>query len=156
MKKNPIRTLGIVFAGIGFTELAAALVMLAVKGDATDLLAFIFGLQGLIFSCIGSGFLISDNRKRKRRDELIAGGYYEFATVVSIDRDPTIRINGRNPFRVVCRIERDGILHEYRSDHCMRHPGLQPGDPIAVYLDRFNESRYYVDVESASPTIIEH
>ena len=156
MKKDPIRILGIVFASIGYTELAVALVLLTAQGDASDLLAFIFGLQGLIFSGIGSGFLISSRRKRRRRDELVAGGYYEFATVVSVDRDPAIRINGRNPFRVVCRIERGGVLHDYRSDHCMRHPGLQPGDPIAVYLDRYDENQYYVDVESASPTIIEH
>lgn len=156
LKKDPIRIVGIVFAVIGYTELAAALVLLAVRGDVTNLLAFIFGIQGLIFSSIGSVFLISDRRRRKRRDELLAGGYYEFATVISVDSDHGVRINGRHPFRVVCRIERDGILHEYRSDHCMRHPGLQPGDPIAVYLDRFDENRYYVDVESASPTIIEH
>lgn len=156
LKKNPIRILGIVFASIGYTELAAALALLAARGDATNLLAFIFGIQGLIFSSIGTAFLIAERRKRKRRDELITGGYYEFATVFSVDRDLSIRINGRHPFRVVCHIERNGVLHEYRSDHCMRHPGLQYGDPIAVYLDRYNENRYYVDVESAAPTIIEH
>ena len=148
--------MGVIFASIGAAELLVALGLLLAGNEVTMLMAFIFGLQGIIFGSVGAGFLFSNRRKQLRRDGLISNGYYEIATVVSVERNPMLRINGRQPYIVVCRIERDGVLHEYRSDSLFSHPGLNDGDLIPVYLDPQDEKRYYVDVESASPTIIQH
>ena len=156
MNKNPSRLLFWVFSLLGAIELAIGIFMLLLNNPTTRIIALPFCFVGLVFAGIGIGMYLSLRRRSALKEELIAGGYYEFATVISIDRNIRISINGRHPFVVVCRIERGGVLHEYKSDNLFTHPGLKAGDPIPVYLDRNDDSHYYVDVESAMPTIINH
>lgn len=158
MKKHPFKIIGIVFAAIACFELAVLVVLLFTLRDrmALSISAGVLGLQSLIFGGVGFGFLAHVRKREQRRERLIANGYYEMASVVDTERVTTVRINGRSPYRVICRIERDGVLHEYRSDMYRDDPGLLPGDPIPVYMDRREENLYYVDVESASPVVIRH
>ena len=158
MKKHPLKLIGTIFAVIACAELAVLLIFLFALRDRTALMIVcgILGFQSIVFGGIGFGFLYHVRKREQRREELIAGGYYEMASVMDTERVMTVRINGRNPFRVICRIERDGVLHEYRSEMCLENPGLLPGDPIPVYLDRQNDNRFYVDVESAIPPVIRH
>ena len=95
-------------------------------------------------------------KKERLREELLSNGFCETAVVTETERVYSVRINSHHPYRVACRVERDGVLHEYRSDMLMHDPGLLPGDPVRLYLDRRDDNRYYVDVESAAPTIIRH
>ena len=154
-RKNPRLTVGIVFAAFGGVETLVALFLLIAPAINNYIALGLFG-HALIFGTIGTAMLLVNRNKNRLRDELIAGGCYEIGTVVSVDRNMRIQVNGRHPIFVVCHIERGGVIHEYRSDDLGYHPGLKPGDPIAVYLDPNDEKRYYVDVESASPTIVRH
>ena len=43
-----------------------------------------------------------------------------------------------------------------RSDLLRNNPALPSGSRVPVYLDRYDEKRYYVDVESVMPTIVRH
>lgn len=155
-KKNPYRMIGIVFSSIAAVEVIVAVCLLAVNLRATAIIALPFALQSLIFGGIGAGFLISYHRKTIRRERLLSNGYYETATVIAIQQNSYVRVNHQHPYHVICRITRDGVIHEYRSEGFCHHPGLNPGDPVSVYLDRQDEKNYYVDVESAAPTIIRH
>jgi len=96
------------------------------------------------------------SRQEKLRQDLLSNGLYETASVVAIEQDWRVRVNGRSPYRVICRVEREGVLHEYRSHLIYDLPALQVGDPIKVYLDWQDDKRFYVDVESASPAVIRH
>ena len=78
------------------------------------------------------------------------------ADVTGLEWVANVTVNGRHPCRVVCRIERGGVLHEYRSEALRFDPGLLPGMRVPVYLDPHDERRYYVDVESAAPPIVRH
>ena len=100
------------------------------------------------------GFLLGARRRRQRREALLAGGYREMADVTGLEWVTNVTVNGRHPCRVVCRIERGGVLHEYRSEALRFDPGLLPGMRVPVYLDPHDERRYYVDVESAAPPIV--
>ena len=161
MKKHPLKILGTVFASIAAVELAALIILLAIPAvrhsdEALIVLPSVLGIQTLVFGGIGAGFLTHVRKKEKLREELKAGGYTKTAAVVEVERVYSVHINGRCPYRVVCRIEEGSVLHEYRSDMLRSDPGLLPGDPVTIYLDWRDDSRYYVDVESASPTIIRH
>ena len=156
MKKNPFRILGIVFSSIAAVEAVVVICLLLADFQMSLVIAFPFAIQSLIFGGIGAGFLIYCHRKQQRRERIVANGYYEMATVVFIEQNPYVRINRHSPYIVVCHINRDGVLHEYRSDSLYEYPGLNAGDQVPVYLDRRDEKEYYVDVESAAPTIIRH
>jgi len=156
MKKNPLRILGIVFSSIAAAEAMIVICLLLSGSETALLIALPFAPQCLIFGGIGIGFLAYVRRKQARREQLLANGYYETATVVAIEQNPYVRVNRHSPYYVICRIERDGVLHEYRSESQFHYPSLQPGDPVAVYLDRRDEKLYYVDVDNASQPVIRH
>lgn len=156
MTKNPFRILGISFSAIAVVEAVIVIGVLLSNFPGSHIVVLPFAIQCPIFGALGGVFLVREHRKKARREDLIANGYYEMATVVAIERNPYVRINSRSPYIVICRIERDGALHEYRSDSLYHHPGLNPGDQVPVYLDRREEKAYYVDVASAAPTIIRH
>ena len=158
MKRNPIRSLGVVFAAVAGVELAALLVLAAVvrQREALLVLTLVVGLQALIFGGIGGGCLLYLRKRRLLRERLLADGYREMADVIGTELQVNVRVNGRYPYRLVCRIERDGVLHEYRSDLLPVNPGLPPGSRVPVYLDRYDPHKYYVDVDSVMPTIVQH
>lgn len=161
MKKHPMKIIGVIFSSIAAVELVVLLVLLAIPAirqadEALIVLPSVLGIQSLVFGGIGIGFLTYVRKKEKLREELKAGGYTKTASVVETERVYSVRINGRYPYRVICRIEEGGVLHEYRSDMLRDDPGLLPGDAVTVYLDWQDDSRYYVDVESAAPTIVRH
>ncbi len=158
MKRNPIRSLGVVFAAVAGVELAALLVLAAVvrQREALLVLTLVLGLQALIFGGVGGGCLLYLRKRRLLRERLLADGYREMADVIGTELQVNVRVNGRYPYRLVCRIERDGVLHEYRSDLLPVNPGLPPGSRVPVYLDRYDPHKYYVDVDSVIPTIVQH
>ncbi len=155
-QKNPYRIMGIVFSSIAAAELVALLVMLIVQVDDFLLFALPFAVQCPIFGGIGAGFLIYDYRKRIKRERLMSNGYYEMATIAGIEQNPYVHINRQHPYHIICRIQRDGVIHEYRSEGFYHLPAVKIGDAVPVYLDRQNEGNYYVDVQSIEPDIVRH
>ena len=157
MKHNtPYRTLGIVFTSIAAAELIAVMAMFLTQLDDFAVVALPFAVQCPIFGGIGVGFLIYDHRKRLIRERLVSNGYYELAKIVAIEQNPYVRVNRHHPYHVVCHIEKNGVIHEYRSEGLYHHPAVTIGDPVPVYLDRQNDKHYYVDVPSVEPEIIRH
>lgn len=159
--KTPLKILGIIFSVVASIELVALAVFWLVAApvapyEAKLVLTLVLGIQSIVFGSIGFGFLAHIRKRSALREDLLAGGYYETAQVVETERVYNVQINGRRPYRVICRTQRDGVLHEYRSEMLSADPGLMPGDDVRVYLDRRDDKRYYVDVESAAPTIIRH
>lgn len=159
MKKHPMRVLGMVFARIALAEAAVVLLLaLFVRDNHSAVFAFslTLGIQAVVFGSIGAGFLWHVHRCSMRREQLISAGCYETGHVVDLQPSYGIRINRQHPWYVICHIDRDGTLHEYRSDMLFNRPALEIGAPIRVYLDRQNDDRYYVDVENAASPIIRH
>lgn len=155
-QKNPYRILGIVFSSIAAAELMAVLVMLMLRIENTLLIILPFAIQCPVFGSIGAGFLIHDERKRLKRERLLANGYYETAVIAAIEQNPYVRVNRHHPYHVICRIKRNGVIHEYRSESFYHLPAVNIGDAVPVYLDRQNEKNYYVAVESIEPEVIRH
>lgn len=155
-QKNPYRMIGTIFAAIALVELIVVLVLLVFRSPTTSLVALPFAVQSLVFGIVGACFLIHFHRKKAIRERLVANGYRETATVAAIEQNPFVRVNRRHPWHVICHIQRDGVVHEYRSDGYYHLPCVNVGDPIPVYLDRQNEKNYFVDVDSIMPVVIRH
>ena len=159
MKRNPIRSLGVVFAAVAGVELAALLVLAAVvrQREALLVLALVLGLQALIFGGVGGGCLLYLRKRRLLRERLLADGYREMADVIGTELQVNVRVNGRYPYRLVCRIERDGVLHEYRSDLLPVKPrGCRPARAcrcISTGTTRTNTMWTWTRV---MPTIVQH
>ncbi len=158
MMRNPIKLLGVVFASVAGLEAVAllAVMMLVEQREARLIVALVLGVQILVFGSIGGGFLLNQKKKQRLKERLMREGYYEMADVVDVVRQHNVQVNGRCPYRVICRILRDGVLHEYRSEMLPYHPGLAAGAQVPVYLDRYDERKYYVDVERVMPQIRQH
>ena len=156
--RNPIKLLGVVFASVAGLEAVAllAVMMLVEQRGAGLIVALVLGVQILVFGSIGGGFLLNQKKKQRLKERLMREGYYEMADVVDVVRQHNVQVNGRCPYRVICRILRDGVLHEYRSEMLPYHPGLAAGAQVPVYLDRYDERKYYVDVERVMPQIRQH
>ena len=155
-QKNPYRIRGIVFSFIAAAELLAVVILLLVKAEDFLLIAMPILAQCLIFGSVGAGFLVYNHRKQIMRERLISNGYYEMAVIAAIEQNPYVRVNRHHPYHVICRIERAGVIHEYRSEGFYHLPAVKTGQQVPVYLDRQNEKNYYVDVESIEPTVIRH
>jgi len=158
MKNHPLKIIGIIFASIACLELSVLLILLFVVRSHMALATAggVLGLQSLIFGSVGFGFLFYVRKRMRNREALIAKGYYEMACVTGTQRVVSVRINGRHPYRVICRIEPGGAAREYHSEMLTKDPGLLPGDPIPVYLDPENPKRFFVDVQSASLAANQH
>ena len=148
--------IGIIFSVVAVIELLVILALYLAKVKPLLLVSLPLLIQFPIFGGIGFGFLFSHHRKKEKRERLVANGYYETAVVVGIEQNFYISVNHQHPYHVVCHINRNGELHEYRSEGLSRHPGIAPGDMVPVYIDRQDEKNYYVDVESIMPEIIRH
>ena len=140
--KDPFKPIGVIFSAVAAVELAVLLALATAlrSKEALLVVALVLGVR----------------RRRLLREQLVAGGYREMAEVAGLEWQTNVRINGRCPCRVVCRIERNGVLHEYRSQALRFDPGLLPGSRVPVYLDPYDDKRYYVDVESAAPAVVRH
>lgn len=158
---QPMRVLGTVFTAVAAVELVVLLILtdhFLRADDRTPLYISggVLGIQSLVFGGIGLTFLLRLRRQTQNREELLESGYYETASVIRCDPVSSVSIGSRHPYVVVCRLERNGVLHEYRSQMLSQDPGLMPGDAVRVYLSHQDDNRYYVDVENAAPTIIRH
>jgi len=157
--KHPLKILGIIFSAIAAIELVALVCVasgLSLLGEAWFVPPLVLGIQIVVFGSIGGGFLLYIRKKRLLRERLLTEGTCVYGTVTSTERVYNVRVNGRHPYRVIVRIERDGVLHEYRSDMLLHDPCLENGAEVPIYLDRYEEKKYFVDIDSVAREVIRH
>ena len=163
MELRPFRLIGRIFALLGGVFLAVALVFLALclrNGFSGGLWIPLlpFGAVGAVFFGIGTGFLALVRRKVRRRDALLAGGRCVRAAITGVERNRSVQINGRHPYRVLCRYtDETGTVHEFRSWDLDYDPtGLFLADEVDVYFDPYDMGRYYVDLSRVLRKIVIH
>lgn len=158
MKKHPLKIIGLVFAAVACLEALILLVLLLTLKDRTALAIAggILALQCLVFGGIGFGFLRHIQKRDQLRESLVSNGYSITAEVTETQCVYSVRINGRHPYRVLCRSCGESRPRTFRSEMYLKDPGLLPGDSVTVYFDPQDDTRYYVDVENAAFSLIHH
>lgn len=156
--KDPFKPIGVIFSAVAAVELAVLLALATALRTPSRKPS---PMPPNTTVCTPSTSATTSSasllrRRRLLREQLVAGGHREMAEVAGLEWQTNVRINGRCPCRLICRIERNGVLHEYRSQALRFDPGLLPGSRVPVYLDPYDDKRYYVDVESAAPAVVRH
>jgi hypothetical protein len=111
--------------------------------------SLIFGLFGAIFGSIGIGFVITWIVKRKRRAEVLARGTPVSARFIGVERNTSIKVNGRSPWRIVCQWQNPstGNIHVFKSDDIWFDPSAHvSGDLLRVLILPDKPHCYMVDV----------
>ena len=144
---------GLIFTPIGMVFLPIGLLAdrfgpRHVSGDLV-VFSFVFTAVGTLFLALGLCFLWIDLRRRHRLRQAFNGGNQVDARIVSVRTIPNVRVNGRNPFVMVCvYTDAYGTEHRVQSRYLYSAPREDlVGRTVPVYVDRMDESIGYVDVD---------
>ena len=148
MKPDRALTLvGAIFAPIGAIFLTIGIVLM-IKLPADERLAFIvFPILGGIFFILGCVLIISSFSKSRRNAALLENGEPVSAEILDVERNFNVEMNGRNPYRVVCRYYEDGTAFICRSENIWEYPELS-GNTVTVWRDPADRKKYFVDLEN--------
>lgn len=103
-------------------------------------------VMGGIFALVG--FLVMFF-SFKRGSKLKKTGKRFEGQVLSIDCNTSVRVNGRNPYKVTCRVEdySKGEAYIYKSKNVYLDLYEYNLETVPVYVDVNNPAKYFVDVE---------
>lgn len=112
--------------------------------------SLIFSLFGVIFTSLGLGFGIYWVLLRRRRAQVLARGTPIQARFVEIDRNRSVRVNGRNPWRINCQWQNPATsnIHLFSSDDIWFDPSpyVKSDSPVRVLILPENPEHYMVDL----------
>ncbi|HET9862329.1 MAG TPA: DUF3592 domain-containing protein [Steroidobacteraceae bacterium] len=111
--------------------------------------ASILGGLGLLFAALGGGLLFARRASRKKQHYLMAYGNAVETEFQGVDRNTSVEINGRNPWRITSQWL-DPATHKLRIFHS-ENLWFDPTKfvnvkKVTVLLDPNNPQRYYMDV----------
>lgn len=181
-RQNPaLFILSLVFGLIGglfFTGGLIGILVLTNSLTVTDprlinpmlMLPAIFASMGALFLGVVVIIRIIAAKKRRKRQVLIANGRCVSAMVTDIVVDASVVVNGRPSRRVECCYTdaMTGKTYLYQSERLFSGVGtlralmqadqtpFRAGTTVPVYIDRYDESRYYVDVESLMQNVVDY
>ncbi len=147
------------FDGVLFTVLG---IIFGLKVDATaaspnsrgdvGLLPRIFCAVGILFMIIAAIMIFFSVKKKRIRSRLIESGRYINARVTEIGLDYSVRINGLNPYYVICegKNPRTGEMISFRSADVTENPSYLLDQYLRVFVDFDDPRNYYVELERDS------
>ncbi len=109
----------------------------------------IMGVLGFVFAGIGFGILIASRFNQKKRDWLMAYGTEIQAEFQSVERNTSLKVNGRSPWRIIAQWQNPetGQLHVFNSENVWFDPTKHvTPKQLKVLLDPKNSQRYHVDI----------
>ena len=152
------RLLGIIFTILGAVFLAVALIVAVAvlpnvtgaEGENLYILPIVFGSIGTPFLLVGIGFLIFVGKMDAKKKALMQNGNLIYAEVTGGSEVFNVQVNGRHPWKLECRYEDpfSGEIYLYSSRNTFTDPYPYIGQQIAVYVDKNDPSKYYVDIQS--------
>lgn len=113
---------------------------------------------GIILIIIGIGFMLITTpiiirvaKENYKRNQLLANGATLQATVSSITIDPSLKVNGRRPYMLICCYEdvfsgKRYVFHSEGVWNDLNHY-FKPGDLIDVHVLPNDYEQYYIDLE---------
>lgn len=113
-------------------------------------LAIILGGLGLVFGVVGGVILAVHWAGRRREAELRLHGRRVQARFQSVERNPSLTVNGVHPWRIVCQWQdpTTRLLHVFKSKNLWFDPSpYVRAEELTVFVDPRDPRRYAVDVE---------
>ena len=105
--------IGVVFLGV------AAVSWFAVPEDRETamVLTMVFGFIGTIFTFLGVVLLVTMRNPEKKRRRLMETGERVMARVVDIEKNHSLQVNGRYPWRLICQYEGRTVYKRTSDSH---------------------------------------
>lgn len=141
--------MGSIFFGVGAVIITVGITMFFdISSDNADKL-LLLGC-GALFTVLGAAFLLSVILKAVRKKRLIANGDQLTGTIVAVNLNMSVTVNGYHPYRADCEVfdPNSGERYLYRSENTMEDISDLVGMSVTVYADPNNRKKYYVDVAS--------
>lgn len=131
-----------------------------IASKSGDTFAYVMLLAiGLLFLLLGfiptTGMLKNSIKGKK----LMQTGQLLQATVDRIDQNYSVSYNRRHPYLIYCTYydAYKDVTYRFKSRNVMVEPGYAPGDPIEVYVDPDDYSKYVVNTDPpANPKVIDY
>lgn len=105
--------------------------------------------MGLVFAGLPGALLFFSLRRRRIVEQVKASGKPVLATITGAERNTSLKVNGRSPFRISAQWESPttGKLHVFHSDNLWFDPGehLPEDKSVTVFIDANDPSRYWMD-----------
>jgi hypothetical protein len=108
----------------------------------------ILGGLGVVFGGIGFGILIVSRLDKRKREWLMAYGTEVQAEFASVERNTSLKVNGRSPWRIIAQWQNpeSGQLHVFNSENLWFDPTKYvTTKQLKVLLDPKDLKRYHVD-----------
>lgn len=141
--------MGSIFFGVGAVIITVGITLFFdISSDNVDKL-LLLGC-GALFMILGAAFLLSVILKAVRKKRLIANGDQLTGTIVAVNLNMSVTVNGYHPYRADCEVfdPNSGERYLYRSENTMEDISGLVGMSVTVYADPNNRKKYYVDVVS--------
>jgi hypothetical protein len=151
---------GLVFLGVGI-GVGLNKDSVHVQGGSVETFVLMFCLIGGLFALLGLGLMAGGVVNHLLDRRVRATGLMIEADIESVEQDLSTVVNGRRPYRIVCRWvdPETGLEHEFLSRPRLRNPAkaIEEGGytTLAVRIDPKNPKRYFVDdtvLASAPPS----
>ena len=117
--------------------------------NAGIILAAVFGGMGFLITLIGLILFIISGSRNRRNKNLMETGQHVYGEIESLERDTSVTINGRHPYRIYCKYQdsKTGYIYKFKSRILDFNPNdsYKIGDQIGIYLEPGNFKHYYVD-----------
>lgn len=110
--------------------------------------AILAGL-GAVFFLIGTGIALAGTLKARRTAYLRVNGKPVEADFQGVERNTSLRVNGRHPFRVLAQWRNPSTseVHVFHSDNLWFDPSeYVEGRKIRVLIDKDDPRKYHVDL----------
>ena len=158
MGLSALKIIGFIYTGLGGVFFIMGILFWALLPADVTMIGIIFAGIGSIFLILGIIFLVSEVKKQKMADRLLAEGRYIMGEVADLTWNFNVTVNGHHPTVVLVRcLDSVGRIHIYRSRNINGYvdPSII-GRPIRVYTEAIGSKEYYVDLEGVLPQVIEH
>jgi hypothetical protein len=109
----------------------------------------ILSILGAIFTAVGGGIILFRRLSERRKQWLMAYGNAIQTDFQSIERNTSLKVNGRSPWRIISQWQNpeSARLHVFRSENLWFDPTqFVKVKQVTVLLDPKNPQRYHMDV----------
>lgn len=110
--------------------------------------ALIVGALGTTFTSVGGGVILFQRARARREQYLRRRGRPLQAKVIGVERNTSIRINGRSPWRIAAQWQdpATGSMRVFHSANIWYDPSEHIGtDSVTVWVDQRDVRKYVMD-----------
>lgn len=111
-------------------------------------LQLILAVMGSIFFLVGFTMIFFSRRRSAQVEYLKQNGSPVQAQVQSVERNTSLRVNGRSPYKIYAQWQNpyNGELHVFESENIWFNPEEYLQDQVTVLINERDPGKHYMDI----------